>query len=233
MKKKTFIDKIYSKKTIKNIQKKLDLLSDDTNLTVKRFLYYRLIGSILVFILFLVVSKHSYITSPVFTIIYYFGITYLLLDYPIKQRGLELEHEAIFYFEILQLTLEGGRTLSKAIEITSENVDGKLSNEFKQVLNEVKLGKSLIESLKAMRYRIPSDTINNTILNMTESSIFGSNIIVSINNQLEYLRNKELMEIKGRIAKLPTKISVISVVFFIPLILLIILSPVIIEFIMG
>ena len=233
MKKKTFIDKIYSKKTIKNIQKKLDLLSDDTNLTVKRFLYYRLIGSILVFILFLVVSKHSYITSPVFTIIYYFGITYLLLDYPIKQRGLELEHEAIFYFEILQLTLEGGRTLSKAIEITSENVDGKLSNEFKKVLNEVKLGKSLIESLKAMRYRIPSDTINNTILNMTESSIFGSNIIVSINNQLEYLRNKELMEIKGRIAKLPTKISVISVVFFIPLILLIILSPVIIEFIMG
>ena len=233
MKKKTFIDKIYSKKTIKNIQKKLDLLSDDTNLTVKSFLYYRLIGSILVFILFLVVSKHSYITSPVFTIIYYFGITYLLLDYPIKQRGLELEHEAIFYFEILQLTLEGGRTLSKAIEITSENVDGKLSNEFKKVLNEVKLGKSLIESLKAMRYRIPSDTINNTILNMTESSIFGSNIIVSINNQLEYLRNKELMEIKGRIAKLPTKISVISVVFFIPLILLIILSPVIIEFIMG
>ena len=95
------------------------------------------------------------------------------------------------------------------------------------------MGKSLIESLKDMKYRIPSETINNTILNITESSIFGSNIIDSLNNQLEYLRNKRLMEVKGKIAKLPTKISVLSVVFFIPIILLIILSPVIIDFLIG
>ena len=81
-----------------------------------------------------------------------------------------------------------------------------------------------------MKKRIPSESINNTILNVTESSIFGSNIIESLNNQLEYLRNKELMEVKGKIAKLPIKISVISVVFFIPILLLIILSPVVIDF---
>ena len=92
------------------------------------------------------------------------------------------------------------------------------------------MGKSLVESLKDMKKRIPSESINNTILNVTESSIFGSNIIESLNNQLEYLRNKELMEVKGKIAKLPIKISVISVVFFIPILLLIILSPVVIDF---
>ncbi|MBE6160789.1 MAG: type II secretion system F family protein [Firmicutes bacterium] len=233
MKKRSFIDKIYPKKIIKKYNVKIELLSDDTTLNVRKFLYYRLIGSLLIFILFGVFSKYSYITAPLFTLIYYIGITYLLIDYPTKKRGLELEHEAIFFFEILELTLESGRTLSQALEITANNVDSKLSKEFKKTLSEVKMGKSLIESLKAMKERIPSDTINNTILNMTESSIFGSNIINSINNQLDYLRNKELMEIKARIAKLPTKISIVSVLLFIPLILLIILSPVLIELITG
>lgn len=233
MKKRSFIDKIYPKKIIKKYNVKIELLSDDTTLNVRKFLYIRLFGSILIFIIFAIFSKYSYITAPLFTIVYHFGITYLLIEYPTKKRGLELEHEAIFFFEILELTLESGRTLSHALEITSLNVDGKLSKEFKKTLNEVRLGKSLIESLKAMKERIPSDTINNTILNMTESSIFGSNIITSINNQLDYLRNKELMDIKGKIAKLPTKISIISVLLFIPLILLIILSPVLIELVIG
>ena len=233
MKKRSFIDKIYPKEVIKKYNVKIELLSDDTTLNVRKFLYYRLIGSIIIFSFFAIVSKYSYITAPLFTLIYYLGIKYMLIDYPIKKRGLELEHESIFFFEILELTLESGRTLSQALEITSENVDGKLSKEFKKTLNEVRLGKSLIESLKAMKERIPSDTINNTILNMTESSIFGSNIIASINNQLDYLRNKELMDIKGKIAKLPTKISIISVLLFIPLILLIILSPVLIELVIG
>ena len=123
--------------------------------------------------------------------------------------------------------MESGKTLTQALETTAKNIDSNISKEFLKTLNEVKMGKSLVESLKNMKNRIPSESINNTILNVTESSIFGSNIIDSLNNQLEYLKNKQLMEVKGKIAKLPIKISVISVVFFIPILLLIILSPVI------
>ena len=81
--------------------------------------------------------------------------------------------------------------------------------------------------------RIPSDTINNVILNITQSSIFGNSILESLNNQLDYLKEKRLLEIKAEITKLPTKISVISVLFFIPIMLLIILAPVLLEFIFG
>ena len=38
------------------------------------------------------------------------------------------------------------------------------------------------------------------------------------------------MEVKGRIAKVPVLISVISVLFFVPLLLIIILGPVILEY---
>ena len=160
MKKTSFIDKIYSKKTIKRIESKIQLLGDEYKYTVRMVLNYRLLATILTFLLFILFTEKGYIYAPIFSILVYFGVSYLILDYPIKQRGIKLEHEAIFFFEILELTLESGRTLSQALEITSKNVDGELSKEFKKTLAEVKLGKSLIESLKAMKNRIPSETIN-------------------------------------------------------------------------
>ena len=97
----------------------------------------------------------------------------------------------------------------------------------------MELGKSFQEALTDMKQRIPSDTINNAILNIVQSSIFGNDIEESLNNQLDFLRDKRILDIKSQIGKLPTKISVISVIFFIPIILLVILAPVVIDFFVG
>ena len=156
---------------------------------------------------------------------------YLVLDYQAKIRGKSLEKEALFFFEVFVLTLESGRNLRQALILTTENVDSEISNEFKKTLAEVRLGKSLNEALESMKKRIPSDTINNTILNMIQSNTFGNSMVDSIYNQIEYLRNKQMLDVRAEIAKLPTKVSVISVLFFVPIMLLIILAPVIIQYI--
>ena len=111
-------------------------------------------------------------------------------------------------------------------------MESELAEEFRKSLSEMKLGKSFPEAMTSMKERIPSDTINNAILNIVQASVFGNNIQESLNNQLDFLRDKRLLEIKSEIGKLPTKISIISVVFFIPIILLVILAPVLIEFLM-
>ena len=95
------------------------------------------------------------------------------------------------------------------------------------------MGKSFSESLTLMKERIPSEAINTILLNLTESSIYGNNVATSINNQLEYLREKKILETKAEISKLPTKISVLSVLFFVPMMLLIILAPVLIDFFLS
>ena len=81
--------------------------------------------------------------------------------------------------------------------------------------------------------RIPSDTVNNIILNLLESNIYGNNMIDSLNNQLDYLNDKLLLETKGKINKMPIKISIVSVLIFVPLILIIILGPIIINLIFS
>ena len=56
-------------------------------------------------------------------------------------------------------------------------------------------------------------------------------MIESLNNQLDYLNDKILLETRGKINKMPVKISIVSVLIFVPLILLIILSPILITLI--
>ena len=82
-----------------------------------------------------------------------------------------------------------------------------------------------------MEKYIPSDNINNIILYLTEADMSGNGVINNLYTQIDYIREKRKMEIKSEISKVPIKISVISVLFFIPLILLIILAPVILSYI--
>lgn len=86
------------------------------------------------------------------------------------------------------------------------------------------------ESLSDMQKYIPSDSINNIIIALTQTNIYGSNIIDTIYNQVDYLREKRIMEVKSKMSKIPTKISIISVFFFVPLILLIILGPAVLSY---
>lgn len=227
--KNNLIRKIYQDKTINKITKKVKLLGVDCKYDVIDLLNKRVISSLALFFIILIFSSKGYIYGPIITIIYYFGIEYLFLNYKIKQRASKLDYEALYFFEVLALTLESGRNLKASLEMTADSIDNSLSREFKKCINEVNLGKSLTEALNDMKERIPSQTINNVILNITQSNIFGNSIVDSLYNQIDYLRENKVLEVKAKISKLPVKISAISVIFFIPIMLLIILSPVILN----
>lgn len=225
------VKSIFSRKLINKIQNKIDLLGVSASFNVNTFLILRLITSIVLFIIIFSNFKYGYIIGIVAVILYYYLFEKVLLDDKIKQRTSKLNNEAIYFFEVLTLSLQTGRNLAEALSITVNGVDNELSKEFKEALRQTKFGKSLTESLTDMQKYIPSDSINNIILALTQANMYGSSIIDTMYNQVDYLRERRKMEVKALISKVPTKISVISVFFFIPLILLIILGPLLISFI--
>lgn len=232
MEKASVYSKIYRKKTIEKLNKKCKMLGVNSKLNPIKFMNYRVSITITTFVLFFILSSKGYIYAPLFSVIAYFGTEYYL-DLKIKKRAEKLNYEAIFFFQVLVLTLESGKSLEGGIRLTCKSIDSEISDEFEKMLNEVKLGKSLIESLESMKTRIPSEEINTVLLNVTQSTIFGNNVIESLNNQIDYLRDKKILSIKAKINKMPIKISVISVVFIIPIVLLLVLGPVIVNFFVG
>ena len=225
--------KIYPKRTIDRVERKIKLLGVNNHYNLFTILNFRVVISLILFAVILIVSDIGYILAPVVAILFYYLSEKILLDYPIRKRAKKLEKEALFFFEILLLTLESGRNLGHALNLTTANIDSELSDEFKKTLSEVKLGKSLNEALNDMKNRIPSESINNAILNMVESNMFGNSIVVSLTNQIDFLNNKQMLDVKSEINKLPTKVSIISVVFFVPIMLLIILAPVLLDYLIG
>ena len=225
--------KIYPKRTIKSVDAKINLLGVSNHYNLFVILNFRILICLILFVVILLTSSIGYVLAPVAAILFYYLSEKIILDYPIKVRAKRLEKEALFFFEVLLLTLESGRNLKHSLDLTTQNIDSELSQEFRKTLAEIKLGKSLNEALTDMKKRIPSDAINNAILNMVESNMFGNSIKDSMVNQIDFLREKQMLEVKSEINKLPTKVSIISVIFFVPIMLLIILAPVLLDYLLG
>ncbi len=222
---------LYSEKQLSRIDEKINLLGVSSRMSTVSFLNTRLITMIVLGIVVFVSFDYGYIYMPFVMVIYYILFEKVFLDMKIKKRTEKLNSEAIYFFEVLTLSLQTGRNLNEAISVTINSVDGELSLEFKEALRQTKFGKSLNESLSDIQKFIPSDSINNIILSLTQSNMYGSSIIDTMHSQIDYLRQRRILEVKAKISKVPIKISVISVFFFIPLILLIILGPVILGYI--
>lgn len=194
------------------------------------FLYTRIITSILVYILCLFTFNLGYIIAIICMLIWYNSFM-LILNFKIKERSEKLESEALEFFEILTLSLESGKNIEGALESTTSSIDSELSKEFKQTLYEIKFGKDISTAFSDMRLRIPSDIINNIILNIVEANKFGNGVLSTMYDQIEYLREKRVLNIREKINKIPNKVSIISVLFIVPLILILILGPYLIELI--
>lgn len=221
---------IYRDKTIKGLNKKIKLLGTNSKHNAYLFMNIRILTSVILFIAILNVNNFGYILAPIITFIYYYLLPDLYFNPKIRKRSSQLDYDAMYFFEILALSIESGNNLINALEVTSNSINTELALEFRETIKEVKMGKNLDEALTDMKERIPSDSINNVILNIKESNLFGNNIIDTLYYQIDYIREKILLENRARIAKLPLKISIISVVFFLPLLLLLILGPVILNY---
>lgn len=221
---------IYREKTINELNKKIKLLGINYKYNIYKFMTLRIISSIILFIVVLFLNDLGYILAPIITYLYYSLLPSMYFNPLIKKRSNRLDYQAMYFFEILALSIESGNNLINALKVTSNSIDNELSYEFREVIKEVEIGKSLDEAMTSLKERIPSDTINNIILNIKESNLFGNNIIDTLYNQIDYIREKIVLENRAKISKLPLKISIISVIFFLPLLLLLILGPVILNY---
>ncbi len=227
---KNIMSKIYLKKDVDSINKKINMLGN-TRIDAVTFISLRILSTIL-FALFLVLFTNiSYMFIPLFVIIFYFGYYHIFITKRLRKREEKLDREALYFFEVLTLTLESGKNLQNSLELTCKNVKNELSLEFERSLKEVYVGKTLIEALSDMQKRIPSENINNIIMNIMQTNYFGNSIISTMNNQVDYLREKQILDIRGQINKIPNKVSIVSVLFIVPLILLLVLGPYIVSFI--
>lgn len=222
---------LYPKKTYEKTVKNIKKLGLNSNLSVDSFLIKRTTLVFITFLTVLFIFEKGYILAPLLSLGVYMLYDYILLLRHLQKRKDSLEKDAMYFFEIMTLSLETGHGIKKALDLTSENVSSLLSDEVKILLKEVRLGKNLNEAIDSLKERVPSEDVHNIFLNIQEANLFGSGIIETMYNQIDYMREKEIQYAKARITKVPVQVSIISVLIYIPLIMLLILGPVFLKMI--
>ena len=141
--KKSLSYRIYSKKNLKMAEEKTNLLGVNNKLDAVDLLNTRLFLSIVVFIGILYFVDFGYFIAPIVTFLVYELFFPVVVDQKIEKRRRVLEKDSLYFFEILVLSLEAGRNIKTAIEVTTNNIDSELSDEFKKVVKDVNYGKDL------------------------------------------------------------------------------------------
>ncbi len=196
---------------VSTLQKKLKLLG--INMKANVFVTFKIISSLVLFIILLFISKVGYLLAPIITVIYYVLVEYIFIDLEIYKRSLRLEYDALEFFPVFLLSLNGGRNIKKAIILSTSIVNNSLSKEFEKVLNDINIGKSLEEALLLLEDRIPSEIINNIILNIREANRFGNSISDSVNRHLELIEEKYQKNVIKNYKYVPLKLTIVSISF--------------------
>ncbi len=219
---------IYSKKTIDYYNNRALLSGNDTN--VYKFLFNRLILCMIILIGASFLGDYGYIFAPIIVVVIYISMGVILFDNKIKSRIVTLEENAIYYFEGVSLALKSGKSISESLLVSCENIDGELSDEFFKALEDMKSGKNLKESLNSLAERIPSIKIRSIIQLFIQANKLGSEIITSLDYQVDDMRQFNFILLKEKINRVPVYVFIASLLLFLPVVMLIILAPRIIEF---
>lgn len=200
-----------SKRSYLRIKEKL--LKMGLQMDPKIFIYMRLISCIILFAITFFTNKYGYIIAPLMTIIYYFLVEYIILDLGINSHAKELESNALDFFPLFLIHLEGTRNVKKALYFTTSIINNPLSREFTRVLNNVEIGKSLEESLELMKNHLPSENLKTIVTSLIESHRVGSKINTTINLELGYIEERKHQRILNKLRIIPLKLALISIIF--------------------
>ncbi len=160
------------------------------------------------------------------------SIGYYMPRYWVERR-LQMRHEEMQNgfpdaLDMLLVCVEAGQSLDQAIIRVSKELHAgfpALASEFDIVANEVKAGKEKAGVLRAFAERTGVSDISSFVTVMIQSQTFGTSIAEALRVYAAEMRDKRVMRAEEKANKLPTKMTLGTMMFTVPPLLIILVGP--------
>jgi tight adherence protein C len=134
--------------------------------------------------------------------------------------------------DVLSLSVEAGLDFLAAIQrLVERSRSGPLRDEMATVLNDVRLGTSRAQALKNMAARVPVPEITSFVSVLVQADMLGASIGPVLQTQAERMRVERFQRAEKEGAKATQKILFPLVFFIFPAVLIVIVGPVILQYI--
>lgn len=157
---------------------------------------------------------------------------YYLPQYWVQRRLQSRQAEIIAGFpdalDMMLVCIEAGQSLDQSINrVAKESRAGypALADEFDMVAHEVKAGKERVKVLKDMSDRVGVPDVASFVTTLVQSATFGTSIAEALRVYSNEMRDKRVMRAEEKANTLPTKLTLGTMLFTLPPLLIILIGP--------
>lgn len=157
---------------------------------------------------------------------------YYLPIYWVNRRLQTRREEIIAGFpdalDMMLVCVEAGQSLDQSIlRVARETKAGypALAEEFEMVSQEVKAGRERVAVLKDMAERVGIPDVASFVTTLVQSATFGTSIAEALRVYAAEMRDKRVMRAEEKANTLPTKLTLGTMLFTVPPLLIILIGP--------
>jgi tight adherence protein C len=149
----------------------------------------------------------------------------LILNGKIRERQKSILKTMPDVMDLLTVSVEAGLGFDAALSKVVEKMPGTLSEEFRVLLSEIKIGKSRKDAMYQMADRIGVQDFRSFISAVIQADQLGVSLGRVLRIQSEQIRLNRRQRIQEKAMKAPIKMLIPMVVFIFPAIFIILLGP--------
>jgi tight adherence protein C len=160
------------------------------------------------------------------------GAGYYLPKYWVQRRVQKREEEITSGFpdalDLMLVCVEAGQSLDQAIIRVAKEIRASyesLADEFEIVAYEMKAGKDKVKVLRDFGERCGVQDVNSFVTVLIQSATFGTSIADALRVYADEMRDKRMMRAEEKANKLPTKLTLATMMFCVPPLLIILIGP--------
>lgn len=230
-----FIVKFTPLRVCRNTENLLESAGCPGNLKVRDYLVIKMIVSIGIPLLVYSAAGSANPQTVFFITAASFLLAVILPDFTLKRLGSIRRQKIIASLpdnlDLLTVSVEAGLGFDQALLKLVEKTKGPLTEEFKRVLQEIRIGKTRRDALREMSVRTGVEDLQNFVAALIQADQLGVGIGNVLRIQSQQLRQKRRLKAEEKAQKAPVKMLIPMIIFIFPSLFIILLGPGILQLI--
>ena len=135
------------------------------------------------------------------------GIPHFVVNWNIKKRTAQFNARFADAIELLVRGLRSGLPVTETLSVVAQEVPGPVGEEFKAIVERIKIGRTMEESLQETADRLGIPEFNFFCITLAIQRETGGNLAETLSNLADVLRKRSQMKLKIRAMSSESKAS--------------------------